>query len=77
MSKAGETKSSRNTKAEYSPHYLDDARGHIYIDKPGACTIDLTGAAAMTQEELNFYGKIMAKALSEINPKDLEKFSPR
>tara|TARA_Y100000034_G_scaffold136029_1_gene210360 strand:- start:819 stop:1070 length:252 start_codon:yes stop_codon:yes gene_type:complete len=52
-------------KASYKAHHKDDAQGHVFLghDKQGACTIGLTGAAAMTQDELNFYGEIFATAL--------------
>ena len=55
-------------KIEYHRHYRPDAEGHIFLDKKGACTIALTGAAAMTQEELDFYGEIMAVALNNMTP---------
>ena len=58
--------------ATYKKHYHDDyAEGHIYLDKEGACTItvratiSLDGAAAMSQEELDSYGEIMAEALNK------------
>lgn len=52
----------------YRKHFRDYAEGHIYLDKPGAVTIELTGAASMTQEELDFYGGIMAAALNNLTP---------
>lgn len=52
-------------KVTYSRHYFDQPEGHIYLDKPGACTITLTGAAAMSQDELDKYGKIIARALAK------------
>ena len=67
--------------ASYSPHHRDDAQGHIFLgpQKTGAVTINLRGAASMTQEELNFYGEIMATAITNMTPeqrqqaKDLER----
>ena len=54
------------TFATYHKHFLDitQAEGHIYLDKEGACTITLTGAASMSQDELDHYGRIMAEALN-------------
>ena len=49
-------------KMTYTPHYKDQPEGHIFIKKSGACTITLTGAAAMTQDELNKFGKLFANA---------------
>ena len=51
--------------ATYKKHGYDHAEGHIYLDKEGACTITLEGAAAMSQEELDKYGEIMAEALNK------------
>ena len=52
--------------ATYKKHYHDDyAEGHIYLDKEGACTVTLTGAASMSQAELDKYGEIMAEALNK------------
>ena len=53
--------------AIYLKHYRDNAEGHIYLDKEGACTIQLTGAVAMSQDELDRYGKVMAEALNKEN----------
>ena len=55
-------------KVAYSKHYRENAEGHIFMDKPGAVTIGLTGAASMTQEELDFYGGIMADAIKNMTP---------
>lgn len=49
--------------ARYSRHYRDTAQGSVFIDKPGACTIQLTGAASMTQDELDHYGQLLADAI--------------
>ena len=53
------------TFATYRKHHGDSPAGHIYLDKEGACTITLTGAASMPQEELDSYGEIMAEALNK------------
>tara|TARA_R100001244_G_scaffold70684_1_gene57319 strand:- start:1085 stop:1285 length:201 start_codon:yes stop_codon:yes gene_type:complete len=55
------------TFATYHKHFLDitQAEGHIYLDKEGACTITLSGAASMSQDELDHYGEIMAEALNK------------
>ena len=56
--------------AVYLKHYKDAAEGHIYLDKQGflgACTITLKGAVAMSQDELDYYGKVMAEALNKEN----------
>lgn len=50
-------------KTQYSPHHRDHAEGHIFLEKDGPCTITLTGAASMSQAELDAYGEICAKAL--------------
>ena len=51
--------------AKYTNHYKDHSEGHIFLEKDGACTITLTGAASMTQEELDYYGELFAKALNK------------
>ena len=52
--------------ATYKTHYTSgEPEGHIYLDKKGACTITLTGAASMRQHELDHYGKIMTEALNK------------
>ena len=52
--------------ATYKKHYHNDyAEGHIYLDKEGACSITLEGAASMSQDELDKYGEIMAEALNK------------
>ena len=51
--------------ATYKKHYNDYAEGHIYLDKEGACTITLSGAASMSQDELDKYGEIMAESLNK------------
>jgi len=49
-------------KMTYHRHFTEEAKGHIFIEKSGSCTITLTGAAAMTQEELDKYGRLFANA---------------
>lgn len=51
-------------EATYSRHYRDFAEGHVYINKPGPCTVLLTGAASMTQDELDRYVQLLAEAIS-------------
>ena len=51
--------------AKYKNHYKDYSEGHIFINKDSACTITLTGAASMTQDELDHYGELFTKALNE------------
>lgn len=63
----------KKLRVAYSRHYRDDAQGHIFLDKEGACTISLVGAASMSQEELDFYGKIMADALANMSPAQIAK----
>jgi len=65
--------------ATYRKHYRpftrylsDSPHGHIFLDKEGACTIGLHGAAAMSQEELDHYGKVMASALCLAQPTEIE-----
>ena len=55
--------------ATYTKHHRDSPEGHIYLDKEGACTVTLTGAASMSQAELDKYGEIMAEALNRGNRK--------
>ena len=55
-------------KASYRKHHRADPEGHIFIEKPGAVTITLKGAAAMTQAELDFYGEIFAEAIRNMSP---------
>jgi hypothetical protein len=52
-------------KFSYSKHHSWWAEGHIYIDKPGACTIHLQGAYSMTQEELDALGERIVKLLNK------------
>ncbi|MBB3752564.1 hypothetical protein FHT44_005076 [Mycolicibacterium sp. BK634] len=52
------------SSAKYSRHYRDHAEGHVFIDKPGACTVQLTGAASMAQSELDGYGELLARAIT-------------
>jgi len=49
----------------YRKHYHDHSEGHLFLDKEGACTIKLTGAAAMSQEELDEWGQIIAKSVTK------------
>jgi hypothetical protein len=51
--------------AKYTKHNGFSPAGHIFLDKEGACTIHLEGAAAMSQEELNHYAEIMTEALNK------------
>lgn len=51
--------------ATYSSHKKDSPEGSIFLAKEGACTITITGAAAMSQEELDGYGEIFVNALNE------------
>jgi len=56
------------SKAVYRPHHFDRPDGHIFLDKEGACMIHISGAASMSQEELNYYGEIMAEAIKISKP---------
>jgi hypothetical protein len=60
--------------AVYVKHYKDDAEGHIFLDKSGACTITLIGAAAMPQNDLDRYGTIMAEALQKDHEQSKKNF---
>lgn len=53
-----------NKFATYKPHCFDNSEGHIFLDKDGACTITLTGAASMSQAELDYYGDLFTNALN-------------
>lgn len=49
----------------YSPHYREHAQGHIYLpnaNEDEAHTINLVGAAAMSQEQLDANAKLIAAA---------------
>lgn len=49
----------------YSPHYREHAQGHIYLPNANeneAHTIDLVGAAGMSQEQLNANANLIAAA---------------
>lgn len=59
---------SHSYKFSYSAHHFDHAEGHIFIDKPGACTVTLTGASSMSQDELNDLGEMIVKLLNKSNP---------
>jgi hypothetical protein len=41
-------------------------KGHIYLDKEGACTITLEGAASMSQYQLDRYGEAMAEGINKL-----------
>lgn len=56
----------------YRSHFKDDAQGHIFIEKEGACTIGLTGASSMTQKELNFYGELFSNSINTMTPKQVK-----
>jgi hypothetical protein len=48
---------------EYSSHHHQHAEGHLFFKNApplSGCTIQLTGAAAMSQERLNANGRLMA-----------------
>ncbi len=50
----------------YSRHYKHYAEGHIFLghDVKGGVTIQLTGAASMTQERLDELGKKIVEAVN-------------
>jgi hypothetical protein len=50
--------------ATYTKHHRDDPEGHIYLDKEGACTITLSGAASMKQRELDAFAAHMVGGLN-------------
>lgn len=51
-------------KVRYSRHFRPIPEGHLFFDKEGSCTVQLSGAASMSQAALDYYGKICAIALS-------------
>jgi hypothetical protein len=56
-------------KFSYSKHYRDHAEGHIFFDvDKGPCAIQLTGAASMSQEQLDQLGETIAKLLNSASP---------
>jgi hypothetical protein len=62
------------SKVIYRPHFREHAEGHIFLgkDKVGAVTIQLTGAASMRQDELDFYGNLISKALNNLTKEQRE-----
>jgi len=54
----------KNQKYTYNGHYKSHSEGHIFIEKEGACTINLTGAASMSQKELNEFGEKIVELLN-------------
>ena len=52
-------------KYVYNGHFKDYSEGHIFIEKEGACTITLTGAASMSQKELDDFGNKIAELLNK------------
>lgn len=52
-------------KYTYNQHYKEYAEGHIFIKKEGACTVTLTGASSMSQEELDELGEKIVNLLNE------------
>lgn len=60
-------------KFSYSKHYRDPRgawpEGHIFFDVDGGpCTIQLTGADSMSQEQLDQLGETIAKLLNSASP---------
>ena len=52
--------------ATYKTHYkVGEPEGHIYLDKEGACSITLEGAASMTQDELDAFAAHMVNGLND------------
>jgi len=51
--------------ATYKKHHKDSSEGHIYLDKEGACTITLEGAASMSQDELDAFAAHMVNGLND------------
>jgi hypothetical protein len=54
----------KKNRWSYSPHYRETSQGHLYIKKEGACTIQLEGAYAMSQEELDKFGKLIVDSVN-------------
>ena len=52
-------------RVSYKECHHDHSEGYIFLDKEGACTITLTGAVAMSQEELNKWGELIAESLGK------------
>lgn len=65
MNRKQQEMKSNGVFAVYNSHRRDTAEGHIFLSKESACTITLTGAASMSQEELDKYGEIIAQALNQ------------
>lgn len=49
---------------KYTPHHFDENEGHLFFEgvEEGPCTINLKGAVAMSQEELNIHGRLIAQS---------------
>lgn len=59
---------SKKLKWTYSGHHFNgEAKGHIFLghDKKGASVIELTGAASMTQDELNKLGELIVAKVNQ------------
>lgn len=54
--------------AAYRPKHSEYAEGYVAFDKKGAICVDLVGACAMSQEELDFIGGIIADAFNKLSP---------
>ena len=55
----------KKQKYTYNKHYKSYSEGHIFIEKEGACTITLTGASSMSQEELDEFGEKIVNLLNK------------
>ena len=58
--------------AQYVNHHRGDAQGHITIHGPIGMTINLVGAAAMSQMQLDFFGELFEKAIRDMTPEQIE-----
>lgn len=57
---------------KFTGHHRDEAEGHIFLGhaKDGACTITLTGAASMSQEELNELGELIVSSVNSASKRN-------
>ena len=57
---------------KYTSHHRDEAEGHIFLGyaKDEACTITLTGAASMSQEELDELGELIVSSVNSASKRN-------
>jgi hypothetical protein len=49
---------------KYTPHFKDDAQGHIFSKKEGKLICNIIGASSTSQDKLNDYGQLICEAVN-------------